>query len=68
MNEDLVEEQNLPQPAKDQCPKCGSLDIRRSNSQGVVAAVNLMFGRKPFRCRSCRCRFYRSGPSDPNDD
>jgi transposase-like protein len=42
------------------CPKCGSNDIRRSKSDGFYAAVQRAFGRWPFRCRSCRARFYRA--------
>jgi len=42
------------------CPKCGSTDVRRSKVEGVVGALARMFGRWPFRCRSCRVRFYRS--------
>jgi predicted RNA-binding Zn-ribbon protein involved in translation (DUF1610 family) len=43
-----------------QCPKCGSTDIRRSKSDGFYAVIQRVFGRWPFRCRSCRQRFYRS--------
>jgi uncharacterized protein with PIN domain len=49
------------------CPKCGSPDIRRSHSEGVVPAVLRMVGRWPFRCRSCRSRFYLS-VAPPEDD
>jgi transposase-like protein len=42
------------------CPKCGSSDIRRSKSDGFYAVLQRVFGRWPFRCRSCRMRFYRS--------
>jgi ribosomal protein L37AE/L43A len=49
------------------CPKCGSTDIRRSKSEGLLAAVAQMFGRWPFRCRSCRVRFYRAAEA-PHDD
>ena len=48
------------------CPKCGSSDIRRSKSEGPLAALQRVFGRWPFRCRSCRVRFYR--PSEPPED
>jgi len=41
------------------CPKCGSPDIRRSKSEGFVAFAFQLLGRWPFRCRSCRVRFYR---------
>src|SRR3984957_16619466 len=45
------------------CPKCGSPDVRRSKSEGFIAILARIFGRWPFRCRSCRIRFYRL--SDP---
>jgi transposase-like protein len=45
------------------CPKCGSTDVRRSKNEGILAGVLRMFGRWPFRCRSCRTRFFR--PSEP---
>lgn len=67
MSEDLIEEQDLPNPVKDRCPNCGSNDIRRSSSEGLVAAINNLLGRRPFRCRSCRRRFYRFAVTDPND-
>ena len=48
------------------CPKCGSTDVRRSKSEGLWAAVQRMVGRWPFRCRSCRVRFYLSADA-PED-
>jgi hypothetical protein len=42
------------------CPKCGSTDIRRSKSDGFIAVIQRMLGRWPFRCRSCRGKFYRA--------
>lgn len=47
------------------CPKCGSSDIRRSKSDGFYAVIQRVFGRWPFRCRSCRQRFYRSAEAPP---
>jgi hypothetical protein len=44
------------------CPKCGSPDVRRSHDEGAIAAVLRMLGRWPFRCRSCRSRFYLAAP------
>jgi len=44
------------------CPKCGSSDVRRSHHQGTLSAVLRTLGRWPFRCRSCRSRFYRAAP------
>lgn len=42
------------------CPKCGSKDFVRSEKLGFWVAVQVLFGRWPFRCRSCRARFYRN--------
>jgi len=53
----MVEETDRPR--KFSCPRCGSTDVRRSKSEGLVAGIARMFGRWPFRCRSCRVRFYR---------
>ncbi|HVP00382.1 MAG TPA: hypothetical protein VMT15_20060 [Bryobacteraceae bacterium] len=50
------------------CPKCGSHDIRRSKSEGFYALIQKRLGRWPFRCRSCRSRFYRSADPPPNLD
>jgi formate dehydrogenase maturation protein FdhE len=41
------------------CPKCGSSDARRSRRAGLLAAFMQTLGLRPFRCRSCRSRFYR---------
>jgi hypothetical protein len=43
-----------------ECPKCGSKDIVRSEHASLWVALRVMFGRWPFRCRSCRARFYRN--------
>ncbi|HLW75870.1 MAG TPA: hypothetical protein VKS01_02775 [Bryobacteraceae bacterium] len=44
------------------CPKCGSSDVRRSRGEGLFALLARAFGRWPFRCRSCRSKFYRYAP------
>jgi hypothetical protein len=44
------------------CPKCGSAKVRRASGYGFVAVFLEIFGRWPFRCRSCRKRFYRASP------
>jgi hypothetical protein len=49
------------------CPKCGSTDIRRSKSDGFYAVIQRMFGRWPYRCRSCRVRFYRTADAPPEE-
>lgn len=46
------------------CPKCGSTDVRRSRSEGIVAFLFSMFGRWPYRCRSCRVKFYHVPPEE----
>jgi hypothetical protein len=48
------------------CPKCGSTDIRRSRNEGFWAAFFQVFGRWPFRCRSCRARFFRQSAPPPD--
>lgn len=53
------EEEYLERPA---CPKCGSTDIRPSRRDSFAAHFFSMFGRLPFRCRSCRVKFYRHAP------
>ena len=40
------------------CAKCGSSNIRRSVSEGIVDRIFRLFGRRPFRCRDCRQRFH----------
>jgi ssDNA-binding Zn-finger/Zn-ribbon topoisomerase 1 len=48
-----------------QCPKCGGHDVRRSYSRNSIADNFMtMFGRRPFRCRFCECRFYRTAAID----
>lgn len=41
------------------CPKCGSKDTRPSRIASLYGRVLSRLGRKPFRCRSCRAKFYR---------
>jgi hypothetical protein len=55
------------QPNRPPCPKCGSNDVRRSTGEGLVAILARMFGRWPFRCRSCRVKFYRYA-APPHDE
>lgn len=55
------EEEVEAPPSKLLCPKCGSADVRRSASEGFIVSVNQLMGRWPYRCRSCRGRFFRPG-------
>jgi hypothetical protein len=45
------------------CPKCGSPDIRASNSSRWSDIFRRIRGRKPLRCRNCRKRFFALGAS-----
>jgi hypothetical protein len=67
MDEDdlLDERQPAGEPDKRGCPKCGSADVRPSSRDGFWAAFFALLGRTPYRCRSCRGRFYRNSPSGP---
>jgi hypothetical protein len=44
---------------KQRCPGCGSFDTRHSIRGGALDAAMRLFHKRPFRCRSCRTRFYR---------
>lgn len=61
-----AEDRNSP-PHGLYCPKCGSMDTRRARSDGVLALLAKIFGRYPFRCRSCRTKFYRVSDPPPED-
>ena len=43
------------------------LFLRRHGREGFLVAFFQMFGRWPFRCRSCRSRFFRYAPPPPED-
>ena len=41
------------------CRKCGSADVRRSNPHGILDLVmGAILKKRPYRCRSCRGRFF----------
>jgi hypothetical protein len=46
------------------CPKCGSSDTRTSKSPRWIDVLQRVLGRKAFRCRTCRKRFFAL-PSSP---
>ena len=43
------------------CRACGSKDVRCSRNTGVLWNVLKKLSLVPYRCRSCRRRFLRSG-------
>jgi predicted RNA-binding Zn-ribbon protein involved in translation (DUF1610 family) len=63
-----VDTENTSSVSQLSCPKCGSADIRRSKNEGVVAAFLRIFGRWPYRCRSCRSRFYLVSAAPDDED
>ena len=68
---DIVSQQHdEPDPDSLFCPKCGSTDVRRSRGEGMLAFFFSLLGRMPFRCRSCRIKFYRHAdpPDEQHDD
>ncbi len=44
------------------CPRCDSLLVRRSRPRPLVDWLQALISRYPFRCRSCRHRFYVTVP------
>jgi hypothetical protein len=60
---------DLPQETqKPFCPNCGSTDIRGSQTHHMLDFLLKSFSLKPYRCRSCRKRFYRRQPPEPEVD
>lgn len=43
------------------CPGCGSKDVRCSRRDGLLSSILARLMLHPFRCRSCRKRFFQSG-------
>jgi hypothetical protein len=43
------------------CPKCGARDVRRSSNKQFGDDFMSLFSLAPFRCRSCRQRFFLKG-------
>jgi hypothetical protein len=41
-----------------QCPRCTSRRTRPSRTRSTMDLIVSLFGRSPFRCRSCCLRFY----------
>jgi hypothetical protein len=46
------------------CPHCGSADLRHSEKIAWSDVPHRAMGRRPWRCRECRRRFYAA----PNDE
>jgi hypothetical protein len=64
-----IEEDAQPEEShKPFCPKCGSTDIRASQTQRMLDHLLVTFSLRPHRCRSCRKRFYLRTPAAPEAD
>jgi transposase-like protein len=63
-----MSQQHEPDPETLFCPKCGSTDVRRSRGEGLRAFLFAIFGRMPFRCRSCRSKFYRQADAPEEEE
>jgi hypothetical protein len=44
------------------CPKCGSTEMRRSRHKKWTDVLHALVGKRAFRCRGCRARFYEHAP------
>jgi hypothetical protein len=62
----LAKQESVKHPTR--CPKCGSGDVLRSQQGGLWVAIQEFLGRKPFRCRSCRARFYRGSSAGMDEE
>ena len=62
LDDDESDEQ-LGESHKPFCPKCGSTDIRMSQTHRTLDFLLKSFRLKPHRCRSCRKRFYLRKPA-----
>ena len=49
------------------CPRCTSRHIRRASRANFLEQSMRLFGLAPFRCRSCRYKFYRLQFQRPAD-
>lgn len=64
----LDEDDEIAEPHKPFCPKCGSTDIRVSQTHRMLDFLLLSFSLRPHRCRSCRKRFYMRKPGEHVED
>jgi hypothetical protein len=47
------------------CPTCGTSEVRPSEHSHWSDGLQRIMGRLPYRCRTCRLRFYSSKPLNP---
>jgi uncharacterized protein with PIN domain len=58
--EELEDHHARERRALARCPNCGSPNIRRSHTDGIVDNIMRLFGKRAYRCRDCRDRFHAS--------
>src|SRR5690348_17133452 len=56
-----------PNQVRPFCPACGWSNIRPSARRGFVDGALALIWLAPFRCRNCRCRFYRFSRREGNE-
>ena len=66
-NPEEVGDEQLEESHKPFCPKCGSTDIRMSQTHRTLDFLLKSFSLRPHRCRSCRKRFYLRKPAGEVD-
>jgi hypothetical protein len=64
----VEEEEHREESPKPFCPKCGSTDIRGSQTHHTLDFLLKSFSLKPHRCRSCRKRFYLRKVAEPEEN
>ena len=47
------------------CPKCNSAEVRHSQRASWADTLQSWFGRRAYRCRSCRLRFHALQDGEP---
>jgi len=66
-NFEREDEEQAAESHKPFCPKCGSTDIRASQTHRTLDNLLRSFSLRPHRCRSCRKRFYMRKPADQQE-
>jgi predicted RNA-binding Zn-ribbon protein involved in translation (DUF1610 family) len=64
----IDEDEPLEEPHKPFCPKCGSTDLRVSQTHRMLDFLLMSLSLRPHRCRSCRKRFYMRKRAVPELD
>jgi hypothetical protein len=63
----IEDDEQFVEPPKPFCHKCGSTDIRASQSHRMMDSLLKSFSLHPYRCRCCRKRFYLRTQGEPEE-